>query len=225
MSGLNTIEQDTAIRELRRSIFGATTRYRVKSLVPLCNPQDVVQLAFEIGNTTDFRFMPLVLVRELARTPGNGRLVATTLERVIQSPEQLCTYLAIYWGSNVRREPLSAGSKRGLAAAFKKFSEYDLAKYHRSTDDITLIDVLRLVHAKPARFAGTVSDMEVDAVSKRFTFRCKPGDASADSSNSEQTHVVRRDVHGQGEVWRRLIAGQLPTLPTLARLSRFVIDR
>jgi len=216
----------SALKELRRSVMtamlwensfyetGNVVAKRIQELVPQCNPVVVAALAIEARDSMYLRHVPLFLVRQLARVKGNGTLVADTLAHVIQRPDELGEYLAMYWGGvKSRPEPLSAGSKRGLAAAFKKFSPYQLAKYNRDTG-IKLVDVLRLVHAKPNRFDGSVSDMTIDAVYKRFTFKCKPGDASADSSNSEQTHRVRRDVAGQGALWGQLIAGTLATPDT-----------
>ena len=46
------------------------------------------------------------------------------------------------------RQPLSAQVKKGLARAFQKFTEYDLAKYNRD-GAVKLRDVLFLSHAKP----------------------------------------------------------------------------
>jgi 60 kDa SS-A/Ro ribonucleoprotein len=59
----------------------------------------------------------------------------------------------MYWlgkagGTTKRPEPLSAGSKRGLAAAFRKFKPETLSKYDRD-GAVKLRDVLRLTHAKP----------------------------------------------------------------------------
>jgi len=120
-------------------------------LVPQCKPEDVAALAVEARDQMYLRHVPLFLVRELARIKGNGALVARTLEHVIQRPDEMGEYLAMYWdGKSVtpRRAPISAGSKRGLRAAFGKFNAYQLAKYDRDSA-IKLRDVLRIVHAKP----------------------------------------------------------------------------
>lgn len=155
----------TPIRELRRSVLtallwedsfyekGSAHAQRVTDLVPRCRPEDVAALAVEARDRMYLRHVPLFLVRQLARAKGNGRIVADTLERVIQRPDEMGEYLAMYWqgqssGTTKRPEPLSAGSKRGLARAFRKFSSYQLAKYDRDTS-VKLRDVLRLVHAKP----------------------------------------------------------------------------
>jgi len=92
------------------------------------------------------RDVPLFLVRELARRKGAGTLVAETLEHVIQRADELSEFVALYW--TPRKQPLSAGVKRGLAKAFTKFDAYQLAKYNRDAA-VKLRDVLFLSHAKP----------------------------------------------------------------------------
>jgi 60 kDa SS-A/Ro ribonucleoprotein len=92
------------------------------------------------------RHVPLLLVREMARHKTHRHLVSDTLARVIQRADELSEFVAIYWKDG--RVPLSGQVKKGLAAAFPKFDEYQLAKYDRG-GPIKLRDVLFLSHAKP----------------------------------------------------------------------------
>ena len=107
---------------------------------------DVAALAREARDQMQLRHVPLVLTRELARRRGAGPLVAETLEHVIERADELGEFVALYW--KTRKEPLSAGVKRGLAKAFTKFDAYQLAKYNRQ-NTVKLRDVLFLCHAKP----------------------------------------------------------------------------
>ena len=58
----------------------------------------------------------------------------------------LTEFVAIYWKE--KRQPLSAQVKKGLARAFGKFSEYQLARNNQKKE-VSLRDVLFLCHAKP----------------------------------------------------------------------------
>ena len=146
---------------------GAGVAARLKALIPQCRAEDVAALAVQARDEMYLRHLPLFLVRELARVPGNGPLVADTLERVIQRPDELTEYLAIYWGGKTNEKPrpekLSKGSQRGLARAFRKFNEYSLAKYDRD-HGVKLVDALRLAHSKPR-------DPEQSDLFKRVTKR------------------------------------------------------
>jgi len=142
--------------ELRRSVYscmlwesefyedGVTIASRIAGTIKNVKPEQVAALAIEAREKFKLRHVPLLLVRELARNGYKG--TAETLSRVIQRPDELAEFLSIYWKDG--RCPLSAQVKRGLATAFPKFNEYQLAKYNRD-EDVKLRDVLFLSHAKP----------------------------------------------------------------------------
>jgi hypothetical protein len=54
--------------------------------------------------------------------------------------------ISLYW--KVKKQPLSAQVKKGLAKAFLKFNSYSLAKYNKDSA-ITLKDVMALCHSVP----------------------------------------------------------------------------
>jgi hypothetical protein len=119
---------------------------RIAALVRANEPAVVAALAREARAAMQLRHVPLFLTRELARRAGAGPLVADTLENVIQRADELGEFVALYWKE--KKQPLSAGAKRGLARAFTKFDAYQLAKYNRDAS-VKLRDVLFLCHAKP----------------------------------------------------------------------------
>lgn len=165
------------LAELRRSVLtallwedtfyekGSAVAARIQALVQQCKAADVAALAIEARDRMYLRHVPLFLVRELARAKGNGTLVADTLAHVIQRPDELTEYLAMYWATD-KEASLSAGSKRGLARAFGKFKAETLAKYDRD-NMVKLRDVLRLTHAKPR-------DVDQAAVWKQVVTRTLP---------------------------------------------------
>jgi 60 kDa SS-A/Ro ribonucleoprotein len=119
---------------------------RLAELVAKNKPEVVAALAREARDEMQLRHAPLFLARELARRKGAGPLVAETIEHVIQRADELGEFVALYWKE--KKQPLSAGVKRGLARAFTKFDAYQLAKYDRDSA-VKLRDVLFLCHAKP----------------------------------------------------------------------------
>jgi len=144
--------------ELRRTVLtcllwedtfyekGSGIAERIAKLVRENKAEDVAALAHEARLKMQLRHVPLFPVRELARRKGTGSLVAATLEEVIQRADEPGEFLAMYWKD--KKQPLSAGVKRGLARAFVKFDAYQLAKYDRD-GAVKLRDVLFLCHAKP----------------------------------------------------------------------------
>ena len=78
--------------------------------------------------------------------------MAETLTRVIQRADELTEFVAIYWSEG--KLPLSAQVKKGLAAAFRKFDAYALAKYNRE-NPVKLRDVLFLaIQIRPREIAA-----------------------------------------------------------------------
>ncbi len=126
---------------------GESIAERIMKLIPKVSPEKVVLLTIEAREKFKLRHVPLLLIREMARLQTHKGLVAETLERVIQRPDELSEFLAIYWKDG--KCPISAQVKKGLAKAFVKFNEYSLAKYYNRDSVIKLRDVLFLSHAKP----------------------------------------------------------------------------
>jgi hypothetical protein len=122
--------------------------------VPKVKPEAVAAMAIEAREGMKLRHAPLLVVREMARHETHRGLVADTLERVIQRPDELTEFLAIYWADALgpmqqrKKAAVSAQAKKGLARAFAKFDAYQLAKYDRE-GAVRLRDVLFLTHAKP----------------------------------------------------------------------------
>jgi hypothetical protein len=142
-------------QELKRSVMacllwentfyedGVSISDRIVSLVKKVKPEVVSDIAIKARTEMKLRHVPLLLAVELAR---QGNLKSELLESIIQRPDELTEFLALYWKDG--KCPLSAQAKKGLAKAFNKFDEYQLAKYNRD-NKIKLRDVLFLCHAKP----------------------------------------------------------------------------
>jgi hypothetical protein len=95
--------------QLRRSVMahmlwesefyedGATIAGRIASLIAQCKPEVVASIAIEAREKMKLRHVPLLVVREMARLDTHKHLVAETLARVIQRPDELAEFVAIYW--------------------------------------------------------------------------------------------------------------------------------
>lgn len=146
-------------QELRRSVMscllwedtfyedGVSIAERIKSLIPKVKPIEAWNIAVESRSKMKLRHIPLLITREMARIQTHKSRVDELLFNIVQRPDELAEFLAIYWSEG--KEPLSAKVKKGLARAFTKFNAYQLAKYNSDKKDIKLRDVLFLSHAKP----------------------------------------------------------------------------
>lgn len=123
---------------------GESSADLIKTLVPKADPKSVQDLAIEARGKFKLRHVPLLLARELARI---GKLPHEVLTNVIQRPDEMGEFVAHYWSE--KKQPLSNQVKKGLANCFHKFSEYQLAKWDKSSAAVKLRDVLFMTHAKP----------------------------------------------------------------------------
>lgn len=147
-----------AEQQLRRSVMacllwedqfyedGVSIAKRISDGVKNVSGATAATIAREARKQMHLRHVPLLIAREMARLPSHREYVGALLEDIIERPDELTEYLAIYWKDG--RQPLSKQSKTGLAAAFTKFDAYQLAKYNRD-GQVKLRDVLFLSHAKP----------------------------------------------------------------------------
>ena len=156
-----------ADEQLRRSIMacmlwednfyedGETIGDRIKKLIPHVKQEKLEEIARQAKYDQKIRHAPIYMAVCMAAC---GKLKAKLLSDMIRRPDELAETLALYWKDG--KTPIAKQVKLGLADAFKKFDEYQLAKWNRG-DEIKLRDVLFLCHAKP-------KDKEQEALWKRL---------------------------------------------------------
>lgn len=129
------------IQSLRRSVLscllwenefyedGQSIADRISEACTKASAKEIADLAIEARSVHHLRHVPLLLLCALAaKRPGN-RLVGDTVASTIQRVDELPELLSIYWRNGKR--PIAKQFKTGLARAFHKFDEYQLAKYDR----------------------------------------------------------------------------------------------
>lgn len=101
------------------------------AIIELANEVDgrfVFNLAIEARTKYHLRHVPLLLARVLAKRKL-GSLVREILNAVIQRPDEIAEFVAMYWKDG--KQPLSKQVKLGLADAFNKFDAYQLGKHNQ----------------------------------------------------------------------------------------------
>lgn len=156
VAGLKPIEQ------LKRSVMacflwedtfyedGVSIADRIRAAAVKCAPEEVAMLAVTARSVHNLRHAPLLLLDVLTRTgAGKPGLVSGAIENTIQRADELAEFMSIYVGKREWKDwSLSGQTKKGLAAAFRKFDAYQIGKYDRG-GKFRLRDVLFLSHAKP----------------------------------------------------------------------------
>lgn len=136
--GALTIEVN-ALEQLKRTVMtcmlwedsfyenGISVHDRIVDLVSKVSAKQAFDIAVAARNESKLRHVPLLIARTMAKLDTHKHLVADLLEEIIQRPDELTEFLAIYWKD--KKQPLSAQVKKGLARAFTKFNRYQLSKY------------------------------------------------------------------------------------------------
>src|SRR5262245_17140558 len=126
---------------------GKTIAARIVASAEKVKPATLAAIAIEAREVFHLRHAPLLLLEVLSRTGKGDRLVADTVVRVIQRADELGELIALHHKLGAKRM-IPAQMRKGLARAFAKFDEYELAKYDRDAA-VKLRDVLRLVRPTP----------------------------------------------------------------------------
>lgn len=150
------VRQSSAEAQLRRMVLssmlfedqfyidGQTQAAAIAQLVPQVQAEKVAAIAVAARTQQNLRHVPLFLARELARI---GKLQADVLVDVIQRADELSEFMSIYWKDG--KTAIANQVKKGLAKAFHKFNEYQLAKHDHNSAAIRLRDVMFMCHVKP----------------------------------------------------------------------------
>jgi len=132
---------------------GITIAERIKKLVAECAPHEVADIAVIAKQHMKLRHAPLFLTRELMRSKTGRTFLEMVIPEVIVRPDDITELLAMYLADNKteKRGPskLPNQLKRHLGFSFRKFDEYQLAKWRGEGKTVSLKDALRMTHPVP----------------------------------------------------------------------------
>ncbi len=127
---------------------GKTIVERISDLVKEVPAKDVAQVAIRAKADMRLRHVPLLLARELLRSKEGRVVFGDVAEKVLTRADDIAEFLALYWNDN-KDEPLAKQAKRHVGEAFRRFDEYQLAKYNGGKKAVKLRDALRITRPKP----------------------------------------------------------------------------
>lgn len=128
-----------------------TIMEQMENLVKKVDPAKVIDLAVECRFEQKLRHTPLWLIL-LVNEHHKGYPVADALAKVATRPDMLMDMLGMIKARKGRVSLKNAkGIKKGMKKAFNNYDAYQIAKYRKSNMDISLIDVVNLVHPAPTQ--------------------------------------------------------------------------
>lgn len=120
---------------------------RIAALVPKVGFDKVAEIAIEAREQQKLRHAPLLLLRECV-AHFDGKKVGDLIARVIQRPDEMGELISLYWAGADNKKMIPRQMKIGIARAFKKFNEYQLAKWDNNSAAVKLRDVVFLCHIR-----------------------------------------------------------------------------
>lgn len=121
----------------------------MKQIEDLCykvEGEKIIELALECRFEQKLRHTPLWLL--ILASEIHDVSVKDALAKIANRPDMTIDVLQMLKVRNGSYK-MSKSIKKGLAKAFDNYDEYQIAKYRKSNMDVSLVDVVNLVHPKP----------------------------------------------------------------------------
>lgn len=112
---------------------------------------------------------------------------------VVYRPDDMSEILALYLSDG--KKPIPNSLKKGFAKAFDKFDGYQLAKYRLEDKDVSLIDIVNLVHPKPiASNAKALKLLVNDELKSKGTWESELSKAGQIAEDEEEKKELKKDA-------------------------------
>jgi len=175
---------------------GDATVRQVKQLVSqIGDPKFAAKAALYARKEAGLRSVTHLVASELARSVKGQAWTATFYDRIVHRPDDALEIMACYLATYGR--PIPNALKKGLGSALARFDEYQLAKYRKTRADLSLVDLVNLIHPPHTEplaklVHGTLAPAE--------TWETKLTQAGAAASNDEELASLKQDA------WSTLLA-------------------
>lgn len=193
---------------------GDATAARLKELIgQMGDKRFVAKAAIYARKEAGMRSITHLAAAELAKSVKGADWTARFYDRVVHRPDDAIEILAAYRGAHGKVIPNSL--KKGLGRALARFDEHQLAKYRRARADISLVDVVNLVHP-PATEA--LSKLVKGSLAPAETWETRLTQAGAAAQSDDELAGLKR------EAWSELIRSRKTGYFALLRNLRNVLE-
>jgi 60 kDa SS-A/Ro ribonucleoprotein len=175
-----------------------TAAARVKELVAqIGDKKFAAKAALYARKEAGMRSVTHLVASELAHAVKGEAWTTRFYDRIVHRPDDALEILACYLATHGR--PIPNALKKGLGVALARFDDYQLAKYRKTRAEITLVDLVNLVHpphTEPLRklVNGTLAPAE--------TWETKLTQAGAAAESDAELAELKQDV------WARLLTSR-----------------
>lgn len=191
---------------------------KVSELLGKVDPKFAAKAAIYARNEFGMRSITHVLAVEIAKHISGKEWGKKFFTDIIHRPDDMTEIVAYYFGKN-KGKALPNSLKKGFAKAFDKFDGYQLAKYRGEGKDVSLVDVVNLVHPKAIEKNAKALDGLINGTLKSTeTWEAKLTQAGQKASSDEELTSLKKDA------WAGLIREKKLGYLALLRNLRNIMD-
>lgn len=171
------------------------------------DPLFAAKAAIYARNEFGMRSVSHVVAGEIAGTVKGEQWTKRFFDKIVRRPDDMTEIMAYYYANYSKNEPQAL--RKGFAAAFGRFDEYQLAKYRNSGKAVKLVDIANVVH--PAH-SEAVRKLINDELRNQNTFEAKLSEAGKSD-----------DENAKKEAWGSLVtSGKLGYFALLRNLRNII---
>lgn len=149
------------------------------------------QAAIYARNEFGMRSITHVLASELAGYISGQSWADDFFNKIVRRPDDITEIISYHLNKG---DKLSSAMKKGLANAFNKFDEYQLAKYRGEGNKVKLVDALNILHPRP-------KDDQQDAIFKKLA----EGTLKSKETWESRISASKGDKQEKKKAWQDLL--------------------
>ena len=160
-----------------------------------------------------------VVAAEIAKNVKKEKWTKDFFDKIIYRPDDMLEIISYYMKAYGKR-PVINSLKKGFRKAIGRFNAYELGKYRGENKEVSLIDLVNLVHPKPTeKNAAALTDLVKDTLKSNSTWEKDLTQAGQKAKTEEEK------VEFKKEVWVNLIESKKIGYFALLRNLRNIIEQ
>lgn len=191
---------------------------KVRELIKVNDKKFCAKTAIYARTQFGMRSISHVVAGELANQVKGQNWTKNFYNKVVYRVDDITEILSYYLGQFGKPVPNSL--KKGLASAFGKFNEYQLAKYRSEGKQFSLVDAVNLLHPKPVEEnANALKKLVEGKLVSKDTWESELTKAGQAVENKEEKKELKK------EAWIRLIKEKSLGYFALLRNLRNILEQ
>jgi 60 kDa SS-A/Ro ribonucleoprotein len=183
------------------------TLNRLTTLMSEVDPKFAAKCAIYARDKFGMRSITHVLAAELASLLSGQEWSKNFYDKVIHRPDDMTEIISYYISKKTdKNNPKFPNSlKKGFAAAFSRFDNYQIAKYRGENKEVKLIDVVNLVHPVPNQLnKESLSQLVAGTLKSKDTWESKLSEAGQIAESEWHLSQLKSDAWGELLVTKKI---------------------